>query len=321
MVNISGVLLSSDGIKARLASGEIFLPGSWSPENLRGAAYDLRMADDLMVVPDPPISPGGRRYRRGERRISEVILNPGDVAFVSTIEKFCLPWNIAGNLGPKFSLTAKGVLILTGLCVDPGYGLVLRDLAGISEWVPKQDQRIHLLLANVGPRPVVLVPGKQRVAAVQFFTVSEPDSKLETHSLGYQGVEEEFFDAQGNDAGLVFFRDMADVRNEVKAFRQQIEQFDFRLAAVESSSGQIVVFGIYVLSATLLGASFAAILSVISNLKNNFLPVWSESGLIFIGTLFLGWLAGAFVMFFFIRHFMKKLAAKKQPKIQNGTLP
>jgi deoxycytidine triphosphate deaminase len=310
MPNSSGGLLSDVEVKARLTKGEIFRPGSWSPDNFRGAAYDLRMATDLMVVPDPPTSPSGRRYRRGENRTNEVILNPGDVAFVSTVERLCLPWDIAANLGAKFGLTAKGVLILTGMCVDPGYGLAHRKDDETFEWIPKQDQRLHLLLANVGPRPIVLIPGTQRIATIQFFQVSEPEVKAETHSLGYQGIEEEFFDAQGTDAGLVFFRDMAEVRSQVKTFQQQIEQYNSRLTSVESGSNQVVIFGIYILSATLLGVSFAAILSIISNLKNSLASDWSESAMIFIGALFLGWIAGCIIVFFFIRRFMKKLESK-----------
>ena len=54
-------ILSHEQMRSRLDKGEIFLPTTWNPNNFRGSAYDLRMADDLLVVPDPPEFPTGRR--------------------------------------------------------------------------------------------------------------------------------------------------------------------------------------------------------------------------------------------------------------------
>src|SRR6266849_2012023 len=170
----SGSILSYEEIKIRLLNEEIFRPGSWDIENIRSTAYDLRMADDLLVVPDPPEFLTGRRYHRGDRRTKEVILCPGDVAFVSTVERLCMPWNLSGTLGPKFSLTARGILILTGIFVDPGSGLTC-TADGI--WVAKEDQRLHFFLANVGPEAVVFSPGKQIIAAIQFSKFEETPHK------------------------------------------------------------------------------------------------------------------------------------------------
>ena len=80
-------MLSHEQIESRLNNGQIFRPGTWSLDNLRATGYDLRMAYDFLIVPDPPEYPTGRRYDLGERRTKPVILNPGDVAFVSTLER------------------------------------------------------------------------------------------------------------------------------------------------------------------------------------------------------------------------------------------
>jgi deoxycytidine triphosphate deaminase len=295
-----GSVLSYDEISRRLDQGEIFQSDSWSHENIRAAAYDLRMADDLLVIPDPPEFASGRRYNRGERRTKEVILKPGDVAFVSSLERLCMPWDLSGILGPKFSLTARGILILTGIFVDPGYGLIKTENG---KWVPKDDQRLHFLLANVGPDAVVFVPGKQRIAAIQFCKVAEPQRRVEVPSVGFEGIERDFFDTKTRgEAGLVFFRNMTDVQREVAEFRQRIGQFDQqigqfnqRLSSVESGSNQILMFGVYLLCATILGVSIAVILSLISNLKVEI--NWTSALVLCTGFLTLGWIVRSFMKF------------------------
>ena len=75
-----------------------------------------------MIIPDRG-HPSGRRYKRGSKRDQPVILRPGEVAFFSTAERLCIPWDVCANIGIKFGYARRGVLILTGLLVDPGFGL------------------------------------------------------------------------------------------------------------------------------------------------------------------------------------------------------
>ena len=58
-------VLGTSEIRARLARGEIFRRDTWLDENIRAEAYDLRIARDLMVVPELG-HPEGRRYGREE---------------------------------------------------------------------------------------------------------------------------------------------------------------------------------------------------------------------------------------------------------------
>src|SRR6266705_1195046 len=186
----TGSLLCSDEITDRLNHRSIFCHGSWDPENIRGAAYDLRMAEDVLIVPYHSDSKSLQsiRYNRGEKRPNRVILKPGDVAFVSTMEHFCMPWDLSGMLGSKFSLTSQGVLMLTGVCIDPGYGLALQN----GRWVPKDDERLHFLLSNVGHDDVYLTPGKERIATIQFFKILAPAKK--DSRIGGTEVAQKFFD-------------------------------------------------------------------------------------------------------------------------------
>jgi deoxycytidine triphosphate deaminase len=247
----SGVL-AHDEILDHLHRGELFQNSSWDAKNLRAAAYDLRIADDLMIVPDRG-HPSGRRYKRGDKRKQPVILRPGEVAFFSTAERICMPWNVSANIGIKFGYARRGILILTGLLVDPGFGM-RRD--GDS-WVAKQDERLHFLVANVGPNEIVLTPGKEKIASIQFLYVL--GNALRTEVISTADMDREFFDA--NDVpklGLSFFEDMTNLRDQFVEFRKRFE-------TVESGSKQIVMFGVYLLTATILVAAFVTLLSIVAS--------------------------------------------------------
>lgn len=252
--------LSHDDISARLHRGQIFLPGSWDSSCVRAAAYDIRMAPDLALIPDPPEFKTGRYYPRGTKRISEVILQPGDVAFVSSAERLCLPWNLTGLLGTKFSLTAKGIMTLTGTFVDPGYGLRLDE---DGNWIAMTDQRLHFLFANVGPAPVVFVPGQEKIASIQFMVVTEPPHKREVNSVGFSRIEDAYLNRKSVEGGLIFFRNMADLGDEIKRIDQKIDLFQHRLSGIEAGSNQIVMFGIYLICVTFLGISLTSLLALI----------------------------------------------------------
>jgi deoxycytidine triphosphate deaminase len=261
----------------RLKNGEIFRQGTWDPDCINSTTYDLRMAEDEMVFS----SPDGtfKRYDRGHPRYSEVILNPGDVAFISTRERICIPWDLAGSIGPKFSLTAQGVLVITGLFIEPGAGLYYNPELG---WEAKQDERLHFLLVNVGPESVRLAPNTGRIAAIRFEEVTEPAEKRPVQGAEYEQLVQNIFDRatqSGSGAGLVFFRNMANVlsvvsnvkqlETRVEDLRQRLDKQDIRVSGIQSGSQQILVFGVFLVCVTILGVSIAAMFAIIANLRMN----------------------------------------------------
>ena len=245
-------VLAHDEILMRLSAGQLFRNNSWDPQNIRAAAYDLRIAHDLMIVPDPR-HPSGKRYRRGDKRERPVILRPGEVAFFSTAERLCMPWDVSANIGIKFSYARRGILILTGLLVDPGFGLKREG----DSWIAKHDERLHFLVANVGPNEIVLSPGSEKIASIQFFHISGNALQREVPST--EDMDREFFDAKNEPKlGLSFFEDMTKLRAQFLDFKDRFE-------AVESGSKQIVMFGVYLLTASILVAALVVLLSIVSS--------------------------------------------------------
>lgn len=252
VVQQSGGALASSELFKRLDHGEIFRPGTWLRENVRAAGYDLRIADDFLIVPDID-NPRGRRYNRGKKRTEPIILRPGDVAFASTMERICVPWDLTGNIGIKFGYARKGILVLTGLLVDPGFGM--REIGEL--WLPKEDERLHFLLANVGPTDVVFEPGKAKIASIQFFKVYGHTQRNEVPST--VDMQNEFFDTnEPPKLGLSFFRDMSDMKSEVRDFRTRVD-------VVERGTTQVVMFGNYLLGVTFLVGLLTALLGLVSS--------------------------------------------------------
>lgn len=202
--------------------------------NLKGAAYDLRMADTGMVLPNGRVvKPGGPPSR------SSVLLEPGQTIFASTQERINMPHTLTGNMSIKGALASVGVLSLTGLIVDPGYN---RGGSG--------DGRLHFRLANLGSRPVLLEPGVTKIASIQFLCldgVTERDP-----GKSFDNIWERADELQ---EGLGFIEDL-------RLLRKRTDELEAE-AARQGRAVNLVVFGaLFVVVTTLLGVIVAGLLSL-----------------------------------------------------------
>jgi deoxycytidine triphosphate deaminase len=252
-----GGVLGSDEISRRLEAGELFRPDSWTPDNIRAAAYDLRIANDLLIVPDPE-QPRGRRYDRGEYRTRPAVLKPGDVAFVSTRERLSMPWDVAANVGIKFGFARSGVLVLTGLLIDPGFGLKrTRD----GNWVPKADERLHFVLINLGEVDFVINPGVDRVASLQFIRVL--GDVTQTYVPSGSDIDREFFSEEPSP--ITHFALFNQLRQLQAKTTRDLEDYRLKLTTIDSATSQVVVFGVYLLAVSITVAAIAAILTLLGS--------------------------------------------------------
>lgn len=285
------LLVGSELVDA-LASGDVFHADSWSRSQLRHTAYDLRIARDLCVVPQPT-GDGGRihaRYPRGEPGPVSFDLLPGESAFVSTMERIHLPWSIAGAVGMKFSMAAQGLLVLTGSVVDPGFGLV-RD--GQGDWVPSVDERLHFVLANVGPDPIQITAGVSSIATIQFTAVPsvEAPKRAPVVSEGFTTLNQSFLADASTQPVLAYFRQVSDLRRDVDRLTTQNESYVRRAELAIQGVNTVVLFGIYLLAVTILGVVVATFVGAVGRLVES--SDWWQRGLA-IG--FLSLAGGSLVM-------------------------
>ncbi len=222
---------------ALIPPGRAPLIADLQPENLKGAAYDLRMAPTGMVLP------GGRVVLPTDPpNHAEVLLAPGQTALISTFERLNLPNNLIGNMSIKGELASKGILMLTGLIVDPNYH---RGGSG--------DGRLHFRLANLGNKPVLLRPAETRVASIQFVRLAQPATTAPGRSF------EDVWDRVDEfREGLGFLEDLRTLNARVGSLDEEVQRQGRSVSLVVIAVGAVVVttlLGVLVTGLLTLGSS------------------------------------------------------------------
>ncbi len=290
-----GRLLAGSDLREVL-DHKVFVPGTWDPANVRGAGYDIRLSATGMIVPEGRNDDATRYFGPKNPRQLPFILEPGQTAVVSSEERFCLDFDIAGNIGLKFSLAAQGLLVLTGMALDPGYG---RQLDDNDAWVAMVDQRLHFVLANVGANPVALAPGRERIAFLQLFEI-EPVTPAAIPSLGWDALSESLFDPSTSDTvlpgGLAYFRNVKDLALKVNKLERDVQDASASVDKIDKASNYVVVFGVFLVATTILGLVLNALTEAIGRLPRDasstqdFL-VYGATGAYTIAVLSIVWLA------------------------------
>jgi deoxycytidine triphosphate deaminase len=233
-----GGLLAASEIRARLHDGKIFRENTWADDQVRGASYDVRIATDLMFVPDG--KGGHTKVALGGTRKDPIVLAAGEVALVSTAERCCFPIDLGTHVSVKWDLARRGLLVLTGGFVNPGFGF-RRDG---EVWVPEDDERLHFLVVNVGSQPQALTPLETAIASLQFETL-----------VGDPGVQ-----PAGSTHVLIANTYKADTPSEFLALfpelarqRDTIDELARDVSRLEHGFQPVIMFGVYLFLVTLLG--------------------------------------------------------------------
>jgi dCTP deaminase len=201
-------------------------------DNFIGAKYDLRMADTGLVLPNGKIvDPTDQPYRE------DILLGPGETAFVRTRERMRVPLDLVGNMSIKGDLSRKGILSLTGLIVDPGY-----------RGGENSDGRLHFRLANLGSGIVVLQPGVTRIASIQFLRLAEP-------AVALPEPPDIWARKESLAEGLGFI-------DEIKSVKAKVDDLSIDFERQKRSVNYVLVAGILVILATLLGVAVSGVLSL-----------------------------------------------------------
>jgi len=110
------MLMTDDEIRAAMAEGKLQID-NFSEKSLQPASYDMRIGARLLV------SSNEAEIDLFQR--SSAVLKPGEFALVTTHEDVRLADTVAGHIGVKSYYTRKGLVMLTGLQIDPGFEGVL----------------------------------------------------------------------------------------------------------------------------------------------------------------------------------------------------
>lgn len=126
------------------------------PGNAEDIKYDFRLSGEILKAKfGRPID--ATQMSLIER--TELVVEPGEVVFVLSIERLELPVDMVAQLSPKRKMSQSGVLTLGGLTVDPGY-----------------SGRLLVGLLNFSSTPFVLQPQRKLIAAT-FYRLSAEEKK------------------------------------------------------------------------------------------------------------------------------------------------
>lgn len=150
----SGILVDHEILDAQ-ATGLIRID-PFSEDSLQPATYDLRVgAQAVLSTTSKLVDLSGTRM---------MIIEPGAMAIVQSLETIKLSMKIAGRIGPKTSLLRRGIFVAVGPQVDPGF-----------------EGRMIVNLINLSPRPFAIRGHDTFLSAEFHLLASEP-----TH--GYRGA-------------------------------------------------------------------------------------------------------------------------------------
>ena len=106
-------MLMTDGeIREALGTGKMAI-GNYDESRLEPCSYDARLGGQALI---------SRDYALVDlTKANSVTLRAGDFALVLTEESFQLPLDMAAHIGMKSVLARRGLMLLAGMQIDPGF--------------------------------------------------------------------------------------------------------------------------------------------------------------------------------------------------------
>lgn len=233
------MILGTSEILARLRSGQIFRPKTWIEDNVKEASYALRVDGDGMIIGDSIIEPGAENAR------SEIKIQPGRIAILSTIERLCMPSDLVGRLGVRLEFASKGLAGQMGIQVDPFYG------QGADTEV-----RLYIKVANLGNNDVV-IRREDAVFNIEFSQVNGAER---------QGTKNDTWKRLMETVGDPSHRDwtyLTQINENLDAKAGEINNdLTMRLGWIRDNQQAVVMFGVFLVAITILAAMVGVIISV-----------------------------------------------------------
>lgn len=123
---IEYMILTDGEIKESLKRNEIEIE-PFSEQCLNPASYDMRVGDRAVITKTKSFENIKKEFKQEEvteinvKEKRSIIIPPGAFALLVTMEKIKLPKDYVGNIGMRSYYTRKGLILLSGIQIDPGF--------------------------------------------------------------------------------------------------------------------------------------------------------------------------------------------------------
>ena len=270
------MILGTDRIRQRIKEGGIFRTGTSEDSSIKEASYALRVDNDRLIIGGETFEPGGKTYTDPLIKI-----DPGRIAILSTVERLRMPHDLVGRLGIRLDFASRGLTGLMGIQVDPYYGQT------------QGGEQLFIRVANFG-NETIEVPPRTPVFNIEFSEVKGAAPPNPPKSPTWERLKENLAGQEHSDWTLVA-RVQSDLDKNTEELTKQLsndldsnrkdqnrelarirEDQDRELDGIRNNQQSVVMFGVFLVAVTILGAMVALILNVREA------PNWVSSG---------GWIA------------------------------
>jgi len=216
----SPMLMTGDMIRSAILQGGILRIDNFSDSYLQPASYDARLGQEAIT--------SSHREKINPANKGLFTIPAGDFALVTTHERFEMSNEIAGHIGLRSHYSKKGLSLLSGPQIDPGFKGVL--VVGLS---------------NLSPRDIT-IPYKEKFCTIEFYRLTEPASV--PYGGEYQnqiGISpqdlENLVEAQGMTFGQVI-KLLGDLSLNVKSLSESIGMIKWMIPVVFAVIAILIVF-------------------------------------------------------------------------------
>lgn len=138
-------VMTDTALEEAIGRGDIVIdPGD--PAQIKSASVDLRLG------PEAFLGSGGEILDLTKQRL--LAIPPGEMAIVSVLEKIAVGPQYAGHIGLRSAHARKGLALLAGPQVDPGFKgrlhVVLVNLSPVEITIAHRDPLITLVFHDLG---------------------------------------------------------------------------------------------------------------------------------------------------------------------------
>ncbi len=243
-------LLPESAITELSAGTDRPLIEQFTDDRCKAARYDISMTSRG----EPGTSGVFVASESGEDLVGPLVLHPGDSAWVASFEQFDLPPNVAGSVALRAKYASRGLFLLSGSVVDPGYGSA-RDAN--NERIG--DGRLHFFLANFGSKAIVIEPDPIEAktgrgtcfASVQFTRIADTNTSV-------AGSAHEVTGPDRAEAGLGFIEGL----KELQVHYSQLSEHVMRGRDLMRN---LIIAAYLVLATAVISTSLATILTITTN--------------------------------------------------------
>ena len=244
------MILAHNEFLDRLSKDEVFRRGTWAADSVKEASYALRVASDGLILEGEPFKPSQSHVE------GDILIKPGKIAVLSTVERLNMPGDLVGKIGIRFKYASQGLIGLMGIQVDPNYG---RNY---------EDERLYIRVANIGNDDIA-IPVCDEVFTFELHTLlghvpSRPKPREPMWFRLQETLAQRTFSGDSN---------ITQVNADLMAVSEQLRS-DIR--GIRNYLQPLVMFGIFLIAVTILGVALMVIVTG-SDMPEKEVPLWVRS--------------------------------------------